>query len=149
MFHVIDDEEILRDLLECLISEAGYESLSFESGDKYIEYMNSTKFENPIAVLSDVTMPGIHGYELALEIRKLHPKQVIILITGNADPEHHKQAARQVCYTLEKPYQPDKVLAMLDTLAACHKSHAGESQTEYPKKCNIDHVTDCPFCPQA
>jgi len=147
MIHFIDDEPILRELLEELISDAGYKSIGFESGEVYIDYMNSPEFENPIAVLSDVTMPGINGYDLALEIRKLHPKQVVVLITGNADPEQHTQAARQVCYTLNKPYQPDKLLSMLDTLAACHKSHTGEEQKEYPQKCNIDHLTDCPFCP--
>jgi len=147
MFHIIDDEIMLRELLSCLVSSAGYHSLSFESGEKYLEYLHSPEYKPPISVLSDVTMPGINGYDLALKVRNLLPKQMITLITGYADPEHHVEAARQVCHTIEKPYKPKRLIAMLDALAACHKSHTTDAQSEYPRKCIIDHASDCPFCP--
>jgi len=145
MVHYIDDEQMLRNLLEAFISDAGHESIGFESGDKYVEYLNSPEFKAPTVVISDVTMPGIDGYDLALKIREKNPFQKIILITGNADDEHHIRAASQLCYTLDKPYKHEKLLAILNSLIACEKAHTTGDKNEYFQQCEfgIDH--DCPF----
>jgi len=144
MFHIIDDNPMLRELLECIISDASYRSVSFSSGDKYLEYMSTPDFVNPIAVLSDVNMPGINGYDLVLEIRKKFPFQRIILITGNADDEHHVRAASQLCFTLDKPYQPENLITLLNALEACHNNHAKDTQYCGYCRFGIDHHP-CPF----
>jgi len=112
---------------------------------KYLKYLNSSKYGKPIAVLSDVTMPGIHGYDLALEIRKHSPFQKIVLITGYADAEHHKRAASQLCYTLDKPYKPEKLISMINILAACDKKHQSGDKIEYFKHCEFGIGHSCPF----
>lgn len=145
MLHVIDDEEFVRELIEIIIADAGYRVLCFESGNQYLEYLDSPQFEKPIAVLTDVTMPGINGYDLAIEIRKKYPLQKIVLISGNADDEHHVRAARQLCYTLSKPFQPPTLEKLIHALAACEKAHASGRKTEYFPQCEfgIDH--SCPL----
>jgi len=148
MFHVIDDEAMLRNLTEAILTDYGCGILCFESGEQYLEYLKSPEFINPIAVLSDVTMPGIDGYDLALKIRKLHPFQKIILITGNPDPEHHKEASQQICYTLNKPYNPEKLISIIDSITACHQLHISNKQSDYPQKCNIEPSFDCAFAHQ-
>ena len=145
MFHFIDDEPMLREILQAFISAAGYDSIGFESGQQYIEYLKSPEFESPTAILSDVTMPGINGYDLVLEIRKLHPLQKIILITGNADDEHHALAASQLCYRLDKPYKPKKLIALLHALVACEKAHKTGSLIEYFNQCEFGIEHECPF----
>jgi len=145
MFHVIDDEAMLRELTSTMLADHGYGSLCFESGEQYLEHLKSPSFVKPTAVLSDVTLLGISGYDLALEIRKLIPLQKIILITGNADPEHHKEAAQQVCYTLNKPFNPEKFIAMVGSISACHQLHLTDKQLPYPQKCSIDSLFPCPF----
>jgi len=145
MFHIIDDEAMLRELTSAMLTDHGYDSLCFESGTQYLEYLKSPEFVKPTAVLSDVTMPGINGYDLALEIRKILPFQKIILITGNADPEHHQEAAQQVCFTLNKPFNPEKFIAMVDSINTCHQLHLTDKQLPYPQKCSIDSLIPCPF----
>ncbi|MBN4082231.1 response regulator [Mariprofundus ferrooxydans] len=114
MFHIIDDEAMLRELTSAMLVDYGYDVLCFESGEQYLEYLKSPSFVKITAVLSDVTIPSINGYDLALKIRKVTPLQKIILITGNADAEHHQEVAQQVCYTLNKPFNPEKLIAMID-----------------------------------
>jgi len=145
MFHVIDDEPMIRDLLEAFVSAAGYRAVCFESGEQYLQYLDSSKFEKPIAILSDVTMPGIHGYNLALEIRQKHPFQKIVLITGNASDERHQRAAQQLCYTLDKPFHPEKLVSMIEMLAACENAHETGDKTEYHQRCEFGIEHDCPF----
>jgi len=147
MFHVIDDEAMLREVTSAILIDCGYDVLCFESGNQYLEYLNSPNFIEPTAVLSDVTMPGINGYDLVLEIRKILPFQKIILITGNPDSEHHKKAAQQICYTLKlnKPFNPEKFIAIVDSVSSCHQLHQTDQQQPYPQKCHIDPLFNCPF----
>ncbi|GAV19559.1 nitrogen assimilation regulatory protein [Mariprofundus micogutta] len=146
MFHIIDDEEQIRNLVKALIVRTGHEALCFESGTQYLEYLNNPDFIPPIAVLTDVTMPGINGYDLAVEIRNNLPFQKIILITAYADEEHHRFAASQLCYTLNKPYHAETLIALITALIACENEHRGSNdkigafhQCEF----GIDH--NCPF----
>lgn len=145
MFHVIDDEAMLRELTSAILIDYGYDVLCFESGDQYLKYLKSPEFVNPTVVLSDVTMPGINGYDLALEIRKAFPFQKIILITGNSDPKNHKEAAQQVCHTLSKPFDPERLFIMLDGITACHQRQLTGKQPAYPQKCSVGSLSSCPF----
>lgn len=148
MFHIIDDEAMLRELTSAILIDYGYDVLCFESGDQYLEYLKSPDFVKPTAVLSDVTMPGINGYDLALEIRKALPFQKIILITGNSDSEHHKKATQQVCHTLNKPFKLKKFIAMLGGISACHQLHLADKQHPYPQECSVGSLSSCPFACQ-
>jgi len=145
MFHFIDDDPMLRDLLDAFISDAGYESMGFESAVTYIDFLNSPNFVNPIAVISDIRMPGINGYELTLKIHEKHPSQKIILMTGNADYEQHGGAKNQLCYTLDKPFRAKDLIALLKAMEACENTHKAADTNEYFKQCKfgIDH--DCPL----
>jgi DNA-binding NtrC family response regulator len=145
MFHIIDDEAMLREVTSAMLIDYGYDVLCFESGAQYLEYLKSPNFIEPTAVLSDVTMPGINSYDLALEIRKALPFQKIILITGNPDSKHHKKAAQQICFTLNKPFNPEKFLAMVGSVSNCHQLHLTNQQQPYPQKCSIDSLFNCPF----
>lgn len=145
MFHVIDDEEMLRELLEVIITDAGYDVRCFNSGEAYIEFLKSPEFEEPIAVLSDVSMPGISGYDLVLKIRKTYPLQKIILVTGYADDAHHERASNQLCYTLDKPFKPEKLITLLASLAACEDNNKHITGHEHSQHCKYGIEHDCPF----
>jgi len=49
MVHIIDDEPMLRELLEAIVSEAGFSSQSFESGEDYLRFIHLPDFEKPTA----------------------------------------------------------------------------------------------------
>jgi len=145
MIHFIDDDELLRELLHLVLSDANYESIGFDSGEKYLDYLNSPDYKNPIIVLSDVTMPGMNGYDLALKIREKHPLQKIALITGNAANTYHARAASQLCFTLDKPYSPNDLIILLESFFSCENNHRLNDRKRYVQHCEfgIDH--DCPF----
>jgi len=146
MFHIIDDEAVLRALIKALVGKTGHDALCFESGDQYLEHLESAGFEQPIAILTDVTMPGINGYDLTVEIRKVLPFQKIVLITGYADEKHNRFAASQLCYSVSNPFRADQIIALLTALTSCEAAHQehGDSPGYFPQcKFGIDH--DCPF----
>ncbi|MDX8397262.1 MAG: response regulator [Mariprofundaceae bacterium] len=145
MFHIIDDEEFLRELLSGILEDEGYPSICFESGLHYLDYLHSSEFEKPVAILSDVTMPGINGYDLALEVRQHYPQIKIILITGNSDEAHHQRAAKHLCYSLDKPFQPQKLLSLLNILKQCNHAARDDGQNPYTEHCQFGLDHHCPF----
>jgi len=145
MFHVIDDEEMLRELLEAFITDFGRAVRCFTCGEEYLEFLNSPEFEQPIAVLSDITMPGISGYDLVLKIREQYPLQKIVLISGHVDNEHHERAASQLCGTLDKPFRVSELIALLAALINCDDTCKKCVHHEYPQYCKHGPNCNCPF----
>ncbi|MDQ6992853.1 MAG: response regulator [Mariprofundus sp.] len=145
IFHLIHDDEYLRELLEAIISDAGYDVRCFDFAEQYLQLLKSPKFEQPIAVLSDINLPGMSGYELAIKIREAHPWLKIALITGTIDDEHLSFATSQLCYTLASQFQPKVLISLLTSLAACDSAHILGEKGEYFQHCDFGLEQHCPF----
>jgi len=77
----VDDEEMLVDMSHVMLEQLGYTVTSFN--DSRAAY--NAFAEHPDAfdlVITDQTMPGLTGTQLAEKILKIHPGQPIILCTG-------------------------------------------------------------------
>jgi PAS domain S-box-containing protein len=100
---IVDDEEPLVRIGEEAISALGYEPVGYTSSEAaLIAFRNNPgRFD---AVLSDETMPGLTGSQLAAEIRKLRPDIPIILMSGFVGPAIAANArAARVNDVLAKP----------------------------------------------
>jgi len=142
MLHIIDDNEDLIEVMHDLLESEGFQSKLFESGEHYIEYLNSSEYEEPVAVITDVRMPGIHGYDLALYIREQHPFHRIVVNTGFSDDEQNQEAASQLCYSLDKSESPIELLRVAEALSRCAKN---KGKTQFNKHCEFGLQHDCPF----
>ena len=79
---VVDDEPALRNTLATHLSDLRYEVLAVESGTAALNRLGS--FE-PDIVLTDVRMPGIDGFELLAQVKKLKPSTDVVIFTGHGD----------------------------------------------------------------
>ncbi len=145
MFHIIDDEPMLCELFEAIIDDAGFSARSFESGEAYLRFLHSPNFELPTAILSDVSMPGINGYDLVTEVHKIYPLQKIVLITGNVSDEHLQQVEKSLCYTLAKPFHAEVIVDLLTSLYACEEAHKHKASLKYFQDCKFAIHHNCPF----
>jgi PAS domain S-box-containing protein len=102
---LVDDEEMLVRLGEEMIAELGYEPIGFNSPVEALQAFR-TDSHRFAAVLSDETMPGMTGTQLATQIAAIRPDIPIILMSGYAGPtlaaRAHAVGARDV---LAKPLQ--------------------------------------------
>src|SRR5947207_14731249 len=78
---VVDDEEIMRDVLESLLSADGYRVDLAKTGEEGIDKFQQRSQD---VVLLDVSMPGIGGLRTLQEITKIDPEVVVIMITAYA-----------------------------------------------------------------
>jgi DNA-binding response OmpR family regulator len=78
----IDDDE---DLLECekaFLETFGYTVLTASNGGKGLELASTHSVE---VVIVDYFMPQMNGQEVALEMRRLSPDTLIIMLSGATD----------------------------------------------------------------
>src|SRR4028118_1131983 len=78
---VVDDEEIMRDVLEVLLSSAGYRVDLARTGEEGLEIYAKRPYD---VVLLDVSMPGIGGLSALEELIKLDENAVVLMITAYA-----------------------------------------------------------------
>jgi len=78
---VIDDERDVADLLARLLKRLGHEVWTAYGGKSGIETVLEHR---PDAVLVDIAMPDLDGYEVARRLRERLPGVVLIAVTGFA-----------------------------------------------------------------
>jgi FixJ family two-component response regulator len=88
---IVDDDELIRNALHGLMKAAGFQSLTFASGE---EFLNSGELDRVACLIADIRMPGMSGLELQSELKKDHHRIPIIFITAQGDEKMRMQALR-------------------------------------------------------
>ena len=78
---ICDDEEIMRDVLGTILSDAGYKVELARTGEEAVEMYSQRPFD---IVLMDVSMPGMGGLTALEELIKLDGEAVVLMITAYA-----------------------------------------------------------------
>jgi diguanylate cyclase (GGDEF)-like protein len=83
---VADDDPVMRLLMQEMLTQVGLDMIEAEDGVKALACYQAM---TPDLVLLDVEMPGMDGFEVCREIRKLdnHPGAPVIMVTGGDELE--------------------------------------------------------------
>ncbi len=104
---VVDDEDFIRDNLERILDEEGYDLYLASNGR---EALNLTKREDIDLILLDLNLPDIDGIELLKKIKDDFPHILVIIITGYASVESAVQALKLGAYDyIKKPFKADAI----------------------------------------
>ena len=76
---IVDDEKMIRDLLNITLSRAGYETQAVADGSEALKALRRESFD---LAITDVVMPGVSGLELLKLIRRDHPATRVLILTG-------------------------------------------------------------------
>ena len=113
---VIDDEAVLRGLLRDMLSACGYEADVAEDGAAGLARYQAQRYR---AVITDLLMPGMNGFEVAAALRTIDPEARIIMLTGSAPELTAGQARESGVTLLHKPIALGELKAAVD--AACRR----------------------------
>ena len=115
---VVDDNEINREIATMLLEESGFQVDTAEDGQLAVQAVEASKPGDYQAVLMDVQMPVMNGYQATRAIRALPDPELsripIIAMTANAFAED-VQAAKDAGMDDHIP-KPIDLLVILDTL---------------------------------
>ena len=108
---VVDDEEIMREILEALLTREGYQVRLASNGQAGLDLARSMTFD---AAILDVMMPGIDGITALEEFRKIDEDLPVIMITAFASVENAIGAMKRGAFDyITKPFKNDEVIAVL------------------------------------
>jgi signal transduction histidine kinase len=79
---VVEDEPLVREVIEVYLREDNHIIQTASNGREGLETYKAGTFD---LVLTDRAMPEVNGDVLAAEIKKINPRQPVILLTGFGD----------------------------------------------------------------
>ncbi len=144
VFHFVDDDPVIRSFMLELVPDLGHEIKVFASAASYLSYTKSEIFRLPTAVLTDIQMPDMNGFELADTLRAQFPYLKIALVTGY--PSYKANKDHPGCFFMSKPFFPADLGALLGALSCCHYGEANPDilKKDSPK-CDMGLEHNCPF----
>jgi CheY-like chemotaxis protein len=89
----VDDEKALVDFSQQMLERCGYTVSPFTSSLEALDVFRFRPREFDL-VITDLTMPGLTGLDLAVEIRKVRPDIPVLLTTGFSEAITREKAAK-------------------------------------------------------
>src|SRR5205809_1730289 len=108
---VVDDEEIMREILETLLSREGYDVRVASSGAEGLEMARALPID---AALVDIMMPGLDGIATLDELKRIDEDLAVMMITAYASVESAISAMKAGAFDyISKPFKNDEVLVVI------------------------------------
>lgn len=107
---VIDDDQAMRWVLERAFQKAQMPVTTFESATVALHELEQ---HVPSAILTDVRMPGIDGFEFLDRIKTQHPELPIIIMTAHSDLQSAVGAYQKGAFEyLPKPFDVNEAVEL-------------------------------------
>jgi two-component system response regulator PilR (NtrC family) len=108
---VVDDEEIMREILEALLVREGYEVKLAASGSEGLEMARALPFD--VAIV-DIMMPGLDGIATLDELKRIDEDLAVIIITAYGSIESAISAMKAGAFDyVTKPFKNEEVLVVV------------------------------------
>src|SRR5438132_4696877 len=108
---IVDDEEIMRDVLETLLSAEGYRVDLAKTGEEGLYVYTKRPYD---VVLLDVSMPGMGGLRALEEFLKIDAEAAVLMITAYATFDTAVAAWEKGAFgIIRKPFQNEQIIAQV------------------------------------
>ena len=116
---VVDDEEVMREILDSLLTKEGYRVKLAATGEDGLDLAR----REPVDVaIVDVMLPDMSGIEVLEALKKADPEMVVMMITAFASVETAITAMKMGAFDyIAKPFKNDEVLMVVANGA--HQRH--------------------------
>ena len=122
---IVEDDPDVREFLEFLLAENGYETTLAQNGRDALIQMAARK---PSVVLLDLNMPVMDGWEFRRE-QLDDPRKAgvpVVVVTAHYDPHDVERTLGVKCVT--KPIQVDQVLAEVQQACAARRDQSARDR---------------------
>jgi CheY-like chemotaxis protein len=119
---VVDDEEAVGAVLGDVLESGGHSVVVLTSGGEAIDRFRREPFD---VVFTDLSMPGLSGWQVARAVKATAPATPVFLVTGFAvELSADERRAHGVDLVLSKPLDIDSILDAI-AFAATRQGEAG------------------------
>ncbi len=110
----VDDDPVIHKVFKRLLNKVGLEVVTCLNAREALAVFKPGEF----VLLTDITMPGISGIELARQILEIEENVPVVLVSGNALEEH---VLAELPSTANVQFLTKPFVAMRDVLALLEK----------------------------
>lgn len=129
---ICDDEREILEIEELYLEKEGYTVIMASDGNEALEIIRNTK-DLDLAIL-DIMLPGIDGYKLTKEIRKLYNIPIILISAKNQDTDKILGLDLGADDYITKPFNPLEMVARVNAqIRRVFKLSAKEIEEEHVK----------------
>jgi len=108
---VVDDEGGIRNSLEDILREEGWDAASAASGEECLESVSRKHFD---LVLLDVWLPGMDGLAVLEQLKQRDPAPLVIMISGHGTIETAVKATKLGAFDfVEKPLSVERIVLLV------------------------------------
>ena len=129
---VVDDDSIVLADVQMLLVHQGYEVVAVDQGRKAVLALGRGGFD---AVVVDLSMPGMDGYQAIKEFQRLDPGIPVVAMSGGLfrgssggrAPDFLGMAGKMgATRSLHKPFNPEE---LMEAVQACVEARTQQSET--------------------
>lgn len=110
---VIEDDADIRQLLETVLEQAGFETVSAANG---LDGVEAVRMHNPLVTTLDVSMPGIDGFEAAKRIRAISSTYIVMLTARGDEIDTLQGLDSGADDYMTKPFRPRELRARIEAM---------------------------------
>lgn len=108
---VVDDEKNYLLVMEALLTGAGYEVLTAESGEAALDLIRQNDLD---LVITDMKMPRLSGIDLLEQIKATYPDLPVIIMTAYGTVEQAVEAMKKGAFDyILKPFKNEEILVTI------------------------------------
>lgn len=139
---IVDDEMNIRRILQASFDKNGWHAMIADSADMALAMLER---ESVDCVLTDVTMPGMSGYDLQKRIAELHPETPVVIMTAFGTIPQAIEAIRNGAFEfVTKPFDLDTVKKIIQSALEGNEPKSAKAKAK-PKKASGDAKVERAF----
>jgi DNA-binding NtrC family response regulator len=109
---IVDDEEVLRDVLNAVLRREGFDVLSAATGEEALNVLDTEEVD---CVVLDVMLPGISGIDTLRAIRIANPYLPVVVITAFSSIDGAIEAMKHGAFHyIPKPFKNEEVVLTIN-----------------------------------
>ena len=113
---VVEDEEKMLHALEKILAKQGYQVLTASDGEMALDIYERHN-ETIDVVLLDMGLPKMSGRDVLLRMKSRDPDVQVVIASGHFEDDMNSDIEQAgVKHLLRKPYMPDEVIKILQSL---------------------------------
>ena len=140
---VVDDDEHIAELISLYLIREGYETREVYTGTEAVKGFSEF---SPNLILLDIMLPGIDGYEVCREIRKVSNAPIIMLTAKGDTFDKVLGLELGADDYIVKPFEPKELIARVKAVLRRYENKDGKEESgsvlSFPNlEINMDNYT--------
>lgn len=116
---VVDDHDSTRQTIARMLEAGGFTVTQASSGMEALDRLERENTDIDI-VLSDVTMPGMTGIDLAYQIRTQYPDMPVAIVSGDVSELERSIIGRSDVPFIKKPFHAESLFSAVRDAIRTH-----------------------------